>query len=132
MWIFWNGFSRIGFVILDLDIWFFGFGHCRLLIQRCTRVRGKGNFFDKGVVSPDEGRKCPTNELNPAGCGPGIWSKDVQTGLQVFLVAFPDRDLISQNIDGISADIVDFTEIDDIGAMDFEESLAVEFFFHIL
>jgi hypothetical protein len=46
MWIFRNGFLRIGSVILDLDIWFFGFGHYRLLIQRCKRVRGGGNFFD--------------------------------------------------------------------------------------
>jgi hypothetical protein len=47
MRIFWIGFSRMDWItILDLDIWFFGFGHCRLLIQRCKRVRGEENFFD--------------------------------------------------------------------------------------
>jgi hypothetical protein len=47
MRIFWIGFSRMTWIaILDLDVWFFRFGHCRLLIQRCKRVREEENFFD--------------------------------------------------------------------------------------
>jgi len=47
-------------------------------------------------------------------------------------MTFPDGNLIPKDIDSVSADVVDLTEVDDIGAMDFEEGLAIELFFHIL
>ena len=47
-------------------------------------------------------------------------------------MTFPDRDLISENIDRISPDVVYFTEVDDIGAVDFQEGLTVKFLFHVL
>ena len=74
---------------------------------------------------PDERRKCPTSELNPAEFVRTLDSEDIQASFQVFLVTLTDGNLITKDVNSISADIVDLAEVDDIGAMDFEEGCAI-------
>jgi hypothetical protein len=54
-----KGLGSLGF----LDVWIFGvfqgIGSFCLLIQRCKRVREIGNFFDQGLVLPDESTQAP-------------------------------------------------------------------------
>ena len=47
-------------------------------------------------------------------------------------MAFPDRNLIAKEINGIAADVVDLIDVDDIGAVYFEEVRADQFLFHVL
>jgi len=55
-------FSRIGLVFLDLASGLsLDMGSFSLLIQRCKRIRGIGNFFDQGMLLPDESGFYPTN-----------------------------------------------------------------------
>ena len=58
--------------------------------------------------------------------------ENVQPGGYILFVAFSDRDLIAKEINGIAADIVDLVDVDDIGAVYFEEVGADQFLFHIL
>ena len=75
----------------------------RLLIQRCKRVGGNGNFFDQGRVLPDEGtralgegydRVAKAEELEPGirRTGARGWAKnEAATG-----VLFPWRQFFCQ------------------------------------
>ena len=47
-------------------------------------------------------------------------------------MAFPNRNLISKEVNGISADIVDLGDVDDIGPVHFQKVGADQFLFHIL
>jgi len=47
-------------------------------------------------------------------------------------MTFANRDLITKEIDGISPDVVDFGDIDDIRPVHFEEGWSDQLFFHIL
>ena len=125
-----SSFRMLGFRLLD-SVWFLGSDRCRLLIQRWKREGGIGNFFDQGYDLPDESEICPTKGKGGGGIA-GIRLKDIEPGGDLVAVALSDRYLIAKKIDRIAADIVDFGDIDDIGAMDFEEVGSYELFFHIL
>ena len=58
--------------------------------------------------------------------------ENVQSRSDVLFVALPDRDLIAKEINGIAADIVDLVDVDNVGAVYFEEVRADQFLFHIL
>jgi len=63
--------------------------------------------------------------------GRGRVLQDVETGGEVFFVAFSDGNLIAKDIDSITSYVVDFINVHDIRTVHFEEGLADQFFFHV-
>ena len=111
-------------------LFFEGFELSRLLIQRCTRKREKGNLFDQHSFSSDESEFCPMNGFSARRNGafqdenefyPMKGLYNIETLHQFFFMPLADRDLISLHIDRIASYIINFINIDDIRTVDFKE-----------
>ena len=118
-----SGIRWMRFLILDRTFGFFGLDRFSCCYKDVKYKSRKEVFSTKLLI-------CPTNEKNTrrTSCQVGnfgeVFLQDVQTDGEVLFVPFSDGYLIAKYIDSISSYIVNFINVNDIGAMDFQKGLS--------